>query len=127
MVGADIVQDVEHKGTIAGTELIYGKVMEWITAKLVIGNEIARNSFSVIRSKEFCRRVPKLAGVIKGLLVKLVFKLCVASAQIGTKRFFIRKRIEIEGRPGRKYGDFPGKVAIVRIVETIYIFLSVIE
>ena len=124
MVRANIIQDVEHKGTVAGAKLIYCEVMEWIAAQFVIGNKITCNSFPIMWSKELSGCVPELTGVVWGLSVEFVFKLRVTSAQVGVKSFFVRKRIEIKRSPRRKDGDIFGEVSVIGIVETVFVVLT---
>lgn len=54
----DIVEDIEHQGTVAGTQFVDDEIVIWILRQLVVGNQISSYSVSIIRPKELCRCMP---------------------------------------------------------------------
>lgn len=61
---ADVVEDVEHEGAVAGSHLVDEEVMVGVERQLVVCDQVTRNGFTVVRPEEFCGCMPKLSRVI---------------------------------------------------------------
>ena len=74
VVVADVVQDVEHEGSVAGAELVDYEVVEGVVGEFVVGNEIAGDCLAVVGAKELGRGVPELACLVVRSGVQVVLK-----------------------------------------------------
>ena len=74
VVVADVVQDVEHEGAVAGAEFVDYEVVEGMVGEFVVGDEIAGNCLAVVGAKELGGGVPKLACLVVGFGVQVVLK-----------------------------------------------------
>ena len=119
MVVADVVQDIEHEGSVARAELVDYEVVEGMVGKFVIGDEIAGNCLAVVGAKELGGGVPKLASLIVGSGVQVILKGGVSFAQLTMEFWFVGNGVEIEGLARGEYGCLFGKVPIVWIVKTV--------
>lgn len=78
---SDVVEDVEHEGSVTRAKLVDDEVVERVMSEQVICNQIAGYCFAVVGTKELRRGVPQLPGVVEGVLVQCVFKLGVSFPQ----------------------------------------------
>lgn len=116
---ADIVEDVEHQGSIAGAELVDYQVMVRVKGEFVVGDEIASNGLAVVGSEELRGGVPELAGFIEFFLVKGVFEGFVALSQNLGEFEAVAHTVEVEGVTWPKDDDLIWKVPIIRVVKAI--------
>ena len=61
---ADVIKNVEHKGSISCAHLVDDEVVVGVVGELVIGNEVAGDGFAIVGAEELGRGVPELAGVV---------------------------------------------------------------
>ena len=82
---ADVVEDIEHKGTSSGSHLIDEEVMVGISRQTIVIDEVPGDSLAIVRAEELRRGVPELASWVLGTLVcvELVLEGGVAVAQLG--------------------------------------------
>lgn len=82
VVVADVIQDVEHEGSVAGAEFVDYKVVEGMVGKFVVGDEIAGDCLAVVGAKEFSGGVPELARLVIRSGVQVILKGGVSFAQL---------------------------------------------
>ena len=72
--GADVVEDVEGEGGVAGAELEDDEVAVGVEGDLVVGHEVAGHCLRVVGPEELRRGVPELAGIIGAVGVETVLE-----------------------------------------------------
>ena len=116
---ADVVEDVEHEGAVAGAEFVDDEVVVGVVGELVICDEVASDGFTVVRAEELGRGVPELAGLVGGFSVEDIFEGSVAVAEEGAEFGFVAYAIEVEGVAWAEDDDLFGEISIIGVVETI--------
>jgi hypothetical protein len=54
----DEVEDVQHQRTVPSAHLVDDQIMVRVEGQFVIGDQVARDRFSVMRPEQFGRSVP---------------------------------------------------------------------
>lgn len=113
---ADVVEDVEHKGSVARAQFVDDEVLVGEVGELVVCDEVAGDGFPIVGAEELGWSVPQLPSVVGMLGVESVFEIGVALAQEGVEMGFVGHGVEVEGLTGREYDDLLREVAIIWIV-----------
>jgi hypothetical protein len=86
----DVVQDVQHHGSVSGTHLIDIQVVVGIRTVLVVLDKVPGDRFAIVRREKLGRSMPELAKVVGLLVVERVLESGVAVAE-GTGRRRVRR------------------------------------
>ena len=113
---ADVVEDVEHEGSVAGAHFVDDEVVVGVVGKLVVCDEVAGDGFAVVGAEELSGGVPELPGVVGLLSVESVFEGSIALAKERMEMGFIGHGVEVEGLAGGEDDDLFGEVPVVGVV-----------
>ncbi len=113
---ADVVEDVEHEGSVPRAQFVDDKVLVGVVGELVFGDEVAGDGFPVVGAEELGWSVPELPSVVWTLGVESVFEVGVALAQEGVEMGFVGHGVEVEGLTGGEDDDLLGEVAVIWVV-----------
>lgn len=69
--------------------------------------------------------MPELTAFVWVSSIELIFEVGVAISQFGMKSFLVAEGLEVEREARGEYGDIFGKIAIVGVIQAIYLLLSV--
>jgi hypothetical protein len=93
--------------------------MVWVTIVLVVLHKVPRDRFTVVGREELGGCMPKLAQIVRFLVIERVFERGVAVSQL-LKEVVLRSHgVKIEGVAGGEDDYLLGEVAIIWIVETV--------
>src|SRR5437016_908073 len=90
-----------------------------VEGEFVVGDEVARDGFSVVGTKQLCGRMPELADVVRFDGVKSIFKFSISLTEFLVEGRFVLHGREIEGFARREDNGLFREVAIMWVVKTI--------
>ena len=117
---SNVVEDVQHHGSVSGTHLVYDEIMVGVVVELVVGDYEVGDGLAVVGGEELGRGVPELAQVVGFLVVEGILEGGVAVAEGLEEGVLGGQGGEVEGLAGREDDDLLGEVAVVRIVQTVW-------
>lgn len=88
--------------------------------QLVVGDEIPRDGFTVVRTEKLCRGMPQLAGFIWSCFIQFILKFHIPLVDDRIECRIICNVIEIERFAGAENSRVLREVSVIRVVEAIY-------
>ena len=82
MYVADVVQDVQHHGSVSSTHFVKNEILVREEVVLVVLHQIAGQRFSIVWREQLGRCMPKLAQVVVLLQVERVLEVGIAVPQL---------------------------------------------